>query len=356
MAEDQDQSDKTEEATSKKLADAMKKGDVAKSQEISALISIMIGTLVLAMFSNQIAGGLKNNLTQFFEIPHLISTSGRDGVELLRKVAYMLLGALMIPLGLAMFGGVFGNIIQHAPVFTAEKIKPKLSKISPLAGAKRLFGLSSLVNLGKGFAKLSIVAAMVFVLIWPDRDKLGMMVSTDVVLILPIFKLLALRMLGGVIAIMVVIAIIDFTYQKYDFAKRQKMTKQEIKDEHKQADGDPQVKAKIRQVRMERAKKRMMAAVPEATVVIANPTHFAVALKYESGISGAPKCVAKGVDALALRIREKAEEHGVPVVENPPLARALYASVDLDEEIPPDHYKAVAEVIGFVMRLGGRSA
>jgi flagellar biosynthetic protein FlhB len=155
------------------------------------------------------------------------------------------------------------------------------------------------------------------------------------------------------LAVLAVVAVLDYALQRYRFMQRNRMSKQEVKDELKQTDGDPAVKARIRKVRIERARRRMMAQVPEATVVITNPTHYAVALKYESGKMAAPICVAKGMDALALRIRAVAEEAEVPIVENPPLARALYASVELDEAVPPEHYKAVAQVIGYVMRLTG---
>jgi flagellar biosynthetic protein FlhB len=165
---------------------------------------------------------------------------------------------------------------------------------------------------------------------------------------------LLFKVLIAALAAMAVIAGADYMLQRFQFLKRNRMSKHEIKEEYRQTEGDPMIKARIRQIRQERARKRMIAAVPEATVVIVNPTHFAVALKYESGKMAAPICVAKGVDALALRIRDVAKEHGVPVVENPPLARALHAAVELDEAIPPEHYKAVAQVIGYVMRLTGK--
>ena len=166
---------------------------------------------------------------------------------------------------------------------------------------------------------------------------------------------LRLMLMGAVLALFVVIAIGDFGWQRYSWYQRQKMTKQEIKEEFKNSEGNPEIKAKLRQIRASRVRKRMMAAVPKATVIITNPTHFAVALQYEPGMA-APLCLAKGVDAIALKIREVAGEHRVPIVENPPLARALYATVDIDEEIPVEHYQAVAEVIGYVLRLKGRRA
>jgi flagellar biosynthetic protein FlhB len=163
-----------------------------------------------------------------------------------------------------------------------------------------------------------------------------------------------LRLLAGVAAVLAGLAIFDYGYQYFDFRKSMRMSKQEQKEEYKQTEGDPHIKAKLRQIRMERARKRMMTAVPEASVVITNPTHFAVALKYEMGAAGAPKLVAKGADLVAARIRELAKANDVPLVENPPLARALYASVDLNQEIPPEHYKAVAEIISYVFRLKGK--
>ena len=180
--------------------------------------------------------------------------------------------------------------------------------------------------------------------------RLESLVSVDVVDLLGFTKVLSLKLLGTVVAIMAVVAIIDYLLQYQQWFTRQKMSLRELKDEFKDTEGDPKIKALIRQIRQNKMKKRMMAAVPKATVVITNPTHFAVALSYERGMN-APVCVAKGVDLVARRIREVAAEAGVPVVENPPLARTLHATVEIDEEIPPEHYKAVAEVIGYVMRL-----
>jgi flagellar biosynthetic protein FlhB len=187
-------------------------------------------------------------------------------------------------------------------------------------------------------------------LLWPERDRLEMLVTLDVAAILPFTSTFALKMLGFVVVIMAFVAAADFFFQYRQWYEKQKMSLREIKEEFKQSDGDPMIKARIRRIRETRMRKRMMAAVPDASVVIMNPTHYAVALKYERG-DNAPVCVAKGVDAVALKIREVAEAHDVPVVENPPLARALHASVEIDQEIPTEHYKAVAEVIGYVMRL-----
>jgi flagellar biosynthetic protein FlhB len=192
-----------------------------------------------------------------------------------------------------------------------------------------------------------------FYAFWPERDRFETMITADPAILLAISQELVLKIFWASVAIMTVIAAADFAYQRNRWWNKHMMTLQEVRDEFKQMEGDPKIKGRIRQLRMERAKKRMMAKVPKATVVIANPTHYAVALKYDRGMA-APLCVAKGIDDIALRIRAIAEEHDVPVVENPPLARALYATVDLDKPIPTDQFKAVAQVIGYVMRLRGR--
>ena len=187
-------------------------------------------------------------------------------------------------------------------------------------------------------------------LLWPERTRLDTLVTIDPAAILPMTQTLALQLLGAVVAILAFVAAADFLFQYRQWFERQKMSFRELKEEFKDTEGDPHVKGKIRQIRETRMRKRMMAAVPQASVVITNPTHVAVALKYERGMN-APVCVAKGMDVIALKIREVADANGVPIVENPPLARALHGTVEIDREIPAEHYQAVAEVIGYVMRL-----
>jgi flagellar biosynthetic protein FlhB len=240
-------------------------------------------------------------------------------------------------------------------VFSGERLKPDLSRLSLVAGFKRIFGLDGLVNLLKGIAKLALVGTAAFAAVWPERARLGTALELNPAGTASLAFSLIGRVLLAVLVVFALIAAADYFYQRQRFMGRHRMTRQELKDEVKQSEGDPQIKARIRQIRLERSKKRMMAAVPEATVVITNPTHYAVALKYESGKMSAPVCVAKGVDHMALNIRKVAEEHDVPVVENPPLARTLYAAVELDGEIPAEHYKAVAGIIGYVMRLAEKN-
>jgi flagellar biosynthesis protein FlhB len=241
-------------------------------------------------------------------------------------------------------------MIQHRLVWSLEPLKPKLSKISPAAGLQRMFSKQALANFVKGLAKLGVIGAIMVALLWPERFRLDTLVQTDPAAMLSITQVLTLKVLGAVVAVLAIIAAADYLFQYRQWYERQKMSVRELKDEFKQTEGDPGVKAKIRQIRQTRMRKRMMSAVPEASVVITNPTHYAIALKYERGMD-APLCVAKGTDLIARKIREVATEHGIPIVENPPLARALHGTVEIDQEIPPEHYQAVAEIIGYVMRL-----
>jgi flagellar biosynthesis protein FlhB len=265
-------------------------------------------------------------------------------------MALKVLAALGIPFLLLSLAALAGSMVQHRILFSIEPIIPRLSKISPVAGFGRLFSKEALANFAKGLVKLAVFGAVIFSLLWPQQQKLRGLISVDPAAILPFTQSLTMQMLGAVVAILAVVAAADYFFQYRQWYDRQRMSVQEMKEEFRQSEGDPMIKGKIRQLRQARARKRMMAAVPKASIVITNPTHYAIALQYERGMN-APVCVAKGVDLIARRIREVAEAHGIPVVENPPLARALHATVEIDQEIPPEHYRAVAEIIGYLMRL-----
>jgi len=354
MAEDRtDDSEKTEEPTQKRLEDAHKRGDVPKSQEVNTWFIIVGATLVVLLFANDMARSLTAAFRSFLEQPHRIAMDAENVRLISGELGALVLGALALPLTVLIIFAVAGNLVQHKPLFSGEQLKPKLSKVSPVEGWKRLFSTTSLVNFAKGIAKFVIVGAVMFLIAWPQRDRLDQLISTDIGTLMGTVRTLALQMLGGVLAILTIIAGLDFLYQRYKWHEKQRMSIKEVRDEHKQMEGDPTVKAKLRQVRIERGRKRMMANVPDATVVVTNPTHYAVALKYETGMS-APVCVAKGVDLIARNIRRVALENDVPIVENAPLARSLHASVEVDEEIPTEHYKAVAQVISYVMKLSRR--
>ncbi|HSZ73171.1 MAG TPA: flagellar type III secretion system protein FlhB, partial [Rhizomicrobium sp.] len=228
------------------------------------------------------------------------------------------------------------------------------SKISPLSGLKRMFGMEGISNLVKGMLKIAIVGGVTWMVMWPERGRLEGTLGLSPGGLAGFMSHMLMKVLIAALSVLAVLAGLDYMLQRFRFIQRNRMSKHEIKEEFRQTEGDPMIRQRLKQMRLERSKKRMMASVPKATVVITNPTHFAVALQYESGKMPAPICVAKGMDALALRIRKVAEDNDVPIVENPPLARALFAAVELDEAVPAEHYKAVAQVIGYVMRLTGK--
>ena len=350
MAEGENDADRSEDPTAKRLEEALQRGDVAKSQEVSTWFVIGAAAIVLAAFSGPMSSGLSTTMRGIVANAHQIPVDGRGLIALTARIEYEVIAAIALPLGLLVLAAIAGNMIQHRLVWTAESLKPKFSKISPLAGIKRLFSLQAVANFVKGLIKIAVLGAVMAALLWPQRYRLEGLVSVDLLGTLLLTKSLALQMVGAVVAILFLVAAADFLFQYRQWFERQKMSFREIKEEYKQTEGDPMIKGKIRQLRQQRMRKRMMAAVPKASVVITNPTHFAIALQYEKGME-APVCVAKGTDLMALKIREIATEHSIPIVENPPLARALHATVEIDEEIPTEHYKAVAEVIGYVMKL-----
>lgn len=350
-----EQSSKTEDPSEKKLRDAHEKGDVAKSQEVNTWFILSGSALVFALLAVPTGQGLSSSLANLLGNAEKYEIGGSALSAFWSELAGNILMVALLPSIVLMGCAIAANLVQHAPLLSLEPITPKLSKISPVQGFKRLFSKEALVNFAKGLVKIGIISAVLWFVLAPEVNRAESMLFVDPSLILADFMALSMKIFGAVLAIITVVAIADFVYQRQRWWNRQKMTIQETREEYKQQEGDPTIKGRIRQIRYERSRRRMMAAVPEATVVITNPTHFAVALKYDRSM-GAPQCVAKGMDAIALRIRALAEEHDVPIVENPPLARALFASVDIDETIPAEHFKAVAEVIGFVMRLKGRGS
>jgi len=350
MADDSDTSDKTEDPTQKRLDDAHERGDVAKSQEVNTWFVIAGGTLVLSNFSGSVGGGILTPMRNLIANSWMIHADGPGLMALAQSLAYVLIAALGVPLLMLALAAIAGNLVQHRLVWSGESLKPKFSKISPGAGAKRIFGKQAAANFGKGLFKVIALGAVMMAILWPERHRLESMLRFDPAAILGVTTNLTVHLMGAVVAMLAVVAIADYFFQYRQWFERQKMSLQEMKEEFKQSEGDPHIKGRIRQLRQARMKKRMMAAVPKASVIITNPTHYSVALSYERGMS-APVCVAKGVDTIALKIREVARQHDIAIVENVPLARALYATVDIDDEIPVEHYHAVAEIIGYVMGL-----
>ncbi|MCK1734257.1 flagellar biosynthesis protein FlhB [Bradyrhizobium sp. 138] len=350
MAEDNDPESQTEDPTQKRLDDALERGDVAKSQEINTWFMMAGGTLVVSTFSGSVGSGLLTPMRNLLANSWMIKTDGKALLALMQQIEFAMLAAIGVPLLMLVLAAIAGNMLQHRLVWSTESLTPKFSKISPGAGFKRIFGKQAAANFLKGIGKLVLLGVVMTMILWPERHRMEAMVRLDPAAMLGASTTMTIHLLGAVVAALAVIAIADYFFQYRSWFQRQKMSLQEIKEEFKQSEGDPHIKGKIRQLRQQRAKKRMMTAVPKASVIITNPTHYSVALSYERGMT-APICVAKGVDNLAFKIREIAREHDIPIVENVPLARALYATVEIDQEIPTEHYHAVAEVIGYVMRL-----
>src|SRR5215470_11918368 len=345
MAEEDDTSDKTEDPTQKRLDEALERGDVVKSQEINTWFVIAGGTLVMSTFSGSIGGGIMQPLRNLLGNAWMIRTDGPGLMQLAKSLEYAVIAAVGVPFLMLVIAAIAGNMLQHRLVWSGEQLKTKLSKISPGAGLKRIFGKQAAANFAKGLFKLIALGAVMTMILWPERTRLESLVRLDPASLLGVSNSMTVHLMGAVVAMLAVVAIGDYLFQYRQWFERQKMSLQEMKEEFKQSEGDPHVKGKIKQLRTARMRKRMMAAVPKASVIITNPTHYSVALSYERGMQ-APVCVAKGVDNIAFKIREVARKHDIPIVENVPLARALYATVEIDEEIPVEHYHAVAEIIG----------
>jgi flagellar biosynthetic protein FlhB len=356
MAEENEGASKTEEPTPRKLQQAREKGDVAKTPDLPQLASLAASAAVILMAGGWMAQHLAFALLPFIARPDAISLQGNGAVEVARiaiMAAAPILLAVMVAAGLA---GAAGNLVQHGLLFTPDKLKPDFQRVSPGAGFKRMFGIDGLAQFAKSLTKVGLTGVVAWFVVKPHMDEFRGLAGMEIAGLLPFTLDLVRRLFIAVVLLFLVIAGADWFWQRQRFMSKMRMTKEELKEDYKQSEGDPYMKARQKQLRNERARRRMMQAVPGATVVVMNPTHFAVALKYDPGEAPAPLCVAKGVDSLALKIRAIAEEAGVPVIEDPPLARALYASVDIDETIPASHYEAVAKIIGFIMQSGRRAA
>lgn len=350
MAEtDQDQ--KTQAPTPKKLEDARRRGEVANAGEVRH--AIMLTALYVAMGSIGVATAqnLLRLATRLWGGTDDIRIDPAGGQRFAITLAGELAGAIG-PLMVLLFGmALLIGVAPGKPTIAWARLKPRFSKLNPVSGLTRIFGPQGLVEFGKTLAKCLAVGGVAAIVVWPQMRGLDRLVGAAPLEIAGAGAALVLVMLKPVLFLVATLAAVDFVYQHRAFLKKMRMTLQEVKDEHKDTDGDPKVKARQRQIGRQRARQRMMAAVPTASVIVTNPTHFAVALRYEHGSMRAPVVVAKGVDSLALKIREVAGAAKVPIVQNRPLARALYASAEIDRPIPVEHYAAVAEIISFVLKL-----
>ncbi|MGE4219976.1 MAG: flagellar biosynthesis protein FlhB [Alphaproteobacteria bacterium] len=354
MSEDADDSQKTEDPTGKRLEDARDRGQVASSREVNTWLMLLGALIVLIVFAPGMTSDIKRLSVKFIETPHLFALDRQALFDMLQDTILATAGVLLVPFVLLIAFALAAGLVQNGFHIASKALQMKPEKISPLAGAKRIASFRQVAELIKGLVKIAIVAAVAAIPLMSMVGQLDVMPTLDLLTLLHELHYLVVRLVTGVLAVMTVVALADYVFQRYQHNKQLRMTKQEVRDEYKQTEGDPVVKQKLRQIRIERARARMMQAVPTADVVVTNPTHFAVALKYDPDTMEAPKCVAKGQDFVALRIREVAEENEVTIVENPPLARALYGTAELDKEIPAEHYEAVAKVISYVWGLKRR--
>ena len=349
MAGENEGASRTEEATPRRLEEARREGDVAKSAELAQTCALAGAFGAVLIGGGYLAKNLAENLTPFLAHPDTMQLQGQAGTQVAWQVLWAGAPALLAVLGATMLAGVGGNVIQHGFLFTTAKLRPDLNRISPAEGFKRLFGIDGLMNFLRAGLKVLLTAAVAWWVLAPKAKDAPFLVALDPMSLLGYVAGLARSLMFAVLALLALGAVLDFGWQRQRFLTRMRMTKEELREDYRQSEGDPHIKARQRQIRMERARRRMIQQVPKATVVVMNPTHYAVALRYEQGETPAPECVAKGVDAVALRIRKIAEEAGVPVIEDAPLARALYANVEVDQIIPHQHYEAVAKIIGFIL-------
>lgn len=359
MSDDQDQDSKSEQPSEQKLRKAREKGDVPLSREVGHLLGFgaLLGLAALAaeatlLDATQSMGGLFSAASQ------TTVGVGMAGVGDMAPVlwkTFIPLGLLTAAaLGLMLLGTVFSGLLQGPFVLSGERIRPKADRVSPMKGLKRIAGLDHVADFCKSLLKLAVIGAAGLSVAWSITGTLMPGVIVGVEWLPGMIHGGVLRVLGLVTALMVPVAVLDVAWKRLRHLKKQRMTQQEVRDEYKEAEGDPHVAAKRAQIRRQRSRQRIRQAVPTATLVVTNPTHFAVALRYERGVDAAPVCVAKGTDRIAARIRGIAHESAVPVIESPALARALYATVEVDHPIPEAHWQAVARLVTYVFDLRRR--
>ena len=344
MADD----DKTEEPTDKKISDAREEGNVAKSAEISGVVILIFGTVYLLFFSSYSLLEIKKLMLfsysfigQELDGPLYFAITYHVVITLLKALAplFALVLLLVFASNLAQFG------------FLAIPLKFDLQKLDPIKGMKNIFAFKKLIEALKLMAKLMLIMLVMFLLFSLTYQKFLAMMNQETADTIATMLKLTLYFISAILFIIFIFAIIDFYFTKHYYIESLKMSKQEIKDEFKNMEGDPQVKGRIRRIQMRMAQQRMMSSVPEADVVITNPTHYAVALKYDNKVNTAPKIVAKGIDFLAIKIRDIAKDHNIPIIENPSLARSLYDQIEIDREIPGEFYKAMAEIFSYIYEL-----
>lgn len=351
--DDQDESQKTEDPSHKRLEDAFKKGQVVSSREVNSFFILLSLTFLITVLLPGIMKSVEYRLSRYIEMPEDIDLDSATFLMEMRDLMSDMLLIMIVPALMAIAAVFAASLIQNPFSISFEPLAPKLSKISPMKGLGKILSRKNFVEFLKGLLKITIVGAIVISVVRPTMPHMMLLPNEDVSSLLAFIMTLCSNIMIAVCAVVFLIAIADYMYQRFEFMKNLRMSKQDQKDEYKQQEGDPLIKQKIRQLRRDRAQKRMMENVPNADVVITNPTHYAIALKYDQLTMRAPNVIAKGTDKVALRIKEVAEQHKVFIMRNPALTRLLYDNAEIDEEIPLAYYKAVAEVIGYVYKLKG---
>lgn len=357
MAEDQDKdsSQKTEEPTQRRLEEAIKRGHVAFSKEVTSFLFILFLTISISLAIPLIAKYLAHRISFYINDFEVFNFSNPKDMQLMvKRIMFDALTVLTLPMAINLVASFGGSLIQNGIIFSPEAIEPKLEKISPLSGFKRIFSKKSLSEFIKGIIKISVIGVISYIVIQSEIIYILNSAESNLITGLWLFVELSLKVMIGISIAMAFIAVIDYLFERHVYLESLKMTKQEVKEELKQTEGNPEIKAKRRRIMGERVRKNMLKAVPTATVVITNPTHFSVALRYDMNSKTAPQVVAKGQDYLALKIREIAKQHNIPLVENAPLARALFASVEIDEFIPYEFYNAVAGILSKIVKRKGQ--
>ncbi len=346
---------KTEKPTPKRRRELREKGQVARSREIPSVAIIILGATALYFSASSLYQQSYTLLHLLLGDSNMFVDTGQLNHRLFIKVITISF-SMIAPVAFAVFfAAIFSNYVQVRGIFSVQPLKPDFSKINPLNGFKQLFSLRSFAELVKSLAKLCIVTYIAYKVVKNEQDHLLPLFETDLRTILIYICRVSFKIFYKTASVMLVLAVLDFFYQRWQFEKDQMMTKEEVKEEYKQIEGNPLIKARIRAIQKSTARKRMMAAVPEADVIITNPTRIAVALKYDKNEMEAPQVVAKGMRRIAEKIREIGKAHGIPIVEDKPLAQILFKEVDVNATIPVTLYQAVAKILAYVYRLNNKS-
>ncbi|MBS9479311.1 EscU/YscU/HrcU family type III secretion system export apparatus switch protein [Ancylobacter radicis] len=353
MSEDNDKESKTEEASEKKISDAVEKGNIPFSKEATLFASLMGILVSLSFFAGPQSAALTQGLARFIDNPGGFRlTTSEDATNIL-WMAFDVGARFLLPIVIVLsVAGVVAALAQNTPRMVGERIRPQWSRVSPMGGWKRLFGRQGQMEFLKSLFKFGAISLVCGLLLFSGQDSITAALSSDPVLVPSMLLGLAVRLISAVCVATIALVGVDLVWSRLHWKAELRMTKQEVKDEFKQAEGDPMVKARIRSIAQERARHRMMNAVPRASIVLANPTHYAIALYYDRQKGGAPLVLAKGTDLIALKIRSVAESHGIPVVEDRALVRAMYDAIEVDQWIPAEFYRPIAKILYFIYARG----